>query len=321
MSPGMVSILAAATAIIGVLAGYQVLSDLFLRDRSRLNDRVDEEFLKSRTERAKKSPLFKNLGQVAAEAMADAGTRGTLKQRFEVMVEQAGMDVTPARIAAIAGAAAAVAGVAGFLVRGSPIDAVLGAALGAVAPAWYVKRRRDKRIEKMRSQLAEAFELMARVVRAGQTLGQAILAVAEEFPQPIAGEFALCYEQQNLGLSPELTFRDLSRRCGLIEMRIFVLAVLVQQQTGGNLAELLLKLATVVRERYQIRGAIQTLTAEGRLQGWVLAALPPLMLLLMYVINPGYVAVLFRRPNILLATFGFETLGVLWIRKIVNFEF
>jgi len=321
MSPSMVSGLAAATAIIGVLAAYQILSDLFLRDRSRVSDRVDDEFLKSRKERAKKSPLFKNLGQVAAEALADDDGRGTARQRFEAMVEQAGMDVTPGRIAGIAGLAAAALGLVGFLVRGNPIDAVLAAALGAVAPPWYVKRRRDRRLEKLRSQLAEAFELMARVVRAGQTLGQAILAVSEEFPQPIAAEFALCYEQQNLGLSPELTFRDLSRRSGLIEMRIFVLAVLVQQQTGGNLAELLLKLSAVVRERYMIRGTIQTLTAEGRLQGWVLAALPPLMLLLMYVINPGYVGVLLRRPNILLATFGFETLGVLWIRKIVNFEF
>ena len=104
-------------------------------------------------------------------------------------------------------------------------------------------------------------------------MGQALLSVADEFPQPISYEFAYCYEQQNMGLSPEVTFRDLTRRTGVIELKIFVLAVLVQQQTGGNLAELLLKLATVVRERYLIRGTIQTLTAEGRMQGWILAAL------------------------------------------------
>jgi tight adherence protein B len=162
---------------------------------------------------------------------------------------------------------------------------------------------------------------MARVVRAGQTLAQALLAVADEFPQPISGEFAYCYEQQNLGLPPEVAFRDLNRRTGVIELKIFVLAVLVQQQTGGNLAELLLKLSAVVRDRYQIRGTIRTLTAEGRMQGLVLAALPPVMLLLMLVLNAKYVGVLFDHPNILFGTFGVEFIGALWIRKIVNFDF
>jgi tight adherence protein B len=190
-----------------------------------------------------------------------------------------------------------------------------------LTPIWRIRKCRDKRIEKLRSQLSEAFDLMARVVRAGQTLGQALLAVADEFPQPISTEFAYCYEQQNLGLSAEVTFRDLTRRTGVIELKIFVLAVLVQQQTGGNLAELLTKLAGVVRERYLIQGTIRTLTAEGRMQGWLLAALPPFMLVLLLVLNPGYAAIHFQHLNVLLVTFGFEGLGVLWIRKIVNFDF
>ena len=107
----------------------------------------------------------------------------------------------------------------------------------------------------------------------------------------------------------------------MIELKIFVLAVLVQQQTGGNLAELLTKLADVVRERYLIRGTIRTLTAEGRMQGWILAGLPPMMLVLLLVLNPGYAAVHFQHPNTLMGTFGVELLGVLWIRKIVNFDF
>ena len=105
---------------------------------------------------------------------------------------------------------------------------------------------------------------MGRVVRAGQTISQALQAVADEFPPPIAAEFAYCYEQQNLGLSPESALRDLARRTGLLEIKIFVLALLVQQQTGGNLAELLDKLSGIIRERFRIRGQIKTLTAEGR---------------------------------------------------------
>lgn len=321
MNPGMVSMLAAITAMVGVFALYQVLSDLFLRDRSRTNDRVDYEFLKKRKEQTKKSPLFKNLGQVAAEAAANEGKRPSLRKRFELMVEQSGLDLTPDRLATISAVAAVVLGLVGFVARGHAIEGVVATVAGALAPIWYVNRKRNARIEKLRSQLPEAFELMARVVRAGQTLGQSLMAVADEFPQPISGEFAYCYEQQNLGLPPEVAFRDLNRRTGVIELKIFVLAVLVQQQTGGNLAELLLKLSAVVRDRYQIRGTIRTLTAEGRMQGLVLAGLPPLMLLLMTVLNSKYVGVLFEHPNILFGTFGVELIGALWIRKIVNFDF
>jgi tight adherence protein B len=319
MSPAALSGLAALTVITGILAVSQILSDLFLRDRSRVNDRVDAEFLKKKSEAAKKTPLFKNLGQIAAEVGEDV--HPSIRQRFESMIEQSGMETTPQKVLGIAAISCVACGLVVFLIRQNAFDASLAAGLGFLAPIWQVKRRRDKRIEKLRSQLSDAFDLMARVVRAGQTLSQALLAVADEFPQPISAEFAYCYEQQNLGLSPEVTFRDLTRRTGIIELKIFVLAVLVQQQTGGNLAELLTKLATVVRERYLIQGTIQTLTAEGRMQGWVLAALPPLMLLLLFVLNPGYASIHFQHPNLILGTFGVEMIGVLWIRKIVNFDF
>ena len=319
MSPSMISGLAALTAITGILAVWQLLSEVLLKDRSRVNDRVDTEFLKKKTEAAKKTPLFKNLGQVAAQ-LSD-GVKPTTRQKFEAMVEQSGIDTTPGRVLAIAGAVSGVLGLGAFLIRQSPLDAGLTALVGALVPIWRVKKTRDARIEKLRSQLSDAFELMARVIRAGQTLGQSMLAVADEFPQPISSEFAYCYEQQNLGLQPEAAFRDLTRRTGVIELKIFVLAVLVQQQTGGNLAELLTKLASVVRERYMIQGTIRTLTAEGRMQGWMLAGLPPLMFVIMLVMNYPYAAVHFEHSMVLLGTLGVEALGVLWIRKIVNFDF
>jgi tight adherence protein B len=319
MSSTAISGLAALTVITGIIAISQLLSDVFLRDRSRVNDRVDAEFIKKKSEQTKKTPLFKNLGQMAADLGDDA--KPSISQRFATMIEQSGMDTTPGKILGIAGISLVACGVVAFLVRRNPIDAVLAAGLGGLLPIWQVRRRRNARIEKLRSQLSDAFELMARVVRAGQTLSQALMAVADEFPQPIAQEFAYCYEQQNLGLSPEVTFRDMTRRTGIIELKIFVLAVLVQQQTGGNLAELLTKLAGVVRERYLIRGTIRTLTAEGRMQGWLLAGLPPLMLVFLLVLNPAYASVHFQHINVLLVTFGVEGLGVLWIRKIVNFDY
>ena len=307
MSDSLVPMLAAVSAVAFVAAVYQVVSDLFLRDRSRVSDRVDVEFLKRKAAGAakKKASLFKNLDQVAG-ARDEAGSPGWM-ERFETMVEQSGLDVAPGRLLAIA--------------AGAALHAAIAAVVGGAAPIWYVKRSRDARLERLRSQLPDAFDLMARVVRAGQSLGQAVLGVAEEFPQPISAEFAYCYEQQNLGLSPEVAFRELTRRTGIVELKIFVLAVLVQQQTGGNLSEMLGKLAGVVRERYRIRGTISALTAEGRMQGWILAALPPLMLLLLVFLNYDYAAVLFDHGDVLAWTFVAEAVGVLWIRKIVNFEF
>ena len=317
-----VPLLAFVTAVAGILAVAQLVSDVYLRDRTKLNDRVDAEFSKKRAEQARKTPLFKNLGQVAAE-LADPNAMPSIRQRFEAMVEQSGLDTTPRKVLTTAAIASAVATTADLLLRRNGIEAGIVAVVGFLVPIWRIKRTRDRRLEKLRSQLADAFELMARVIRAGQTLGQSLLAVADEFPQPIAAEFAMCYEQQNLGLSPEASFRDLNRRTGVIELKIFVLAVLVQQQSGGNLAELLGKLAGIVRERYHIRGTIATLTSEGRMQGWILAGLPPLMLLIMLVLNRDYIMVHFEPEhlNVLLCTFGVEAIGVLWIRKIVNFDF
>lgn len=321
MSPNMVMGLSAATAIAFVIAVYQVASDLFLRDRAKINDRVDLEFIKKKAARSKKAALFKNLEQMDAAARAGDDDRPTLARRLEAMIEQSGMDLTRGRLLAITGACAGVSGFLALFASGGLVSAAIVAPLGFLAPILYVKKRRDARMEKLRSQLPEAFDLMARMVRAGQSLSQALLGVAQEFPQPISTEFAYCYEQQNLGLSAEAAFRDLTRRSNVIELKIFVLAVLVQRQTGGNLAELLTKLAGVVRERYQIRGTISALTAEGRMQGWILAAMPPVMLVILLVMNYGYAIILFDHPKLLIGTFAVELVGILWIRKIVNFDF
>src|SRR5258708_3888219 len=128
MSPAVLSGLAALTVITGILALSQLLSDLFLRDRSRVNDRVDAEFLKKKTERAKKTPLFKNLGQVASEVGGEENP--SIKQRFVAMVEQSGMDTTPARVLGMAAISCVACSLIVFLIRRNPLDALLAAVLG-----------------------------------------------------------------------------------------------------------------------------------------------------------------------------------------------
>jgi tight adherence protein B len=302
-----------------VAGAYSVIADLFLRDRSRVSKRVDNEFRKRQRARAEKSDLFKNLGRALAEdPVVEAGP--LLSQRLDMLVEQSGLNLTPQRLLLIIAGAGLGCGVVGMLLFGL-LGAVVLAPAGAGAPLLYVHLRRKARLNKLLAQLPDAFELMARIIRAGQTMSQALQAVADEFDQPIAAEVAYCYEQQNLGLPPELALRDLARRTGLLEIKIFVLGMLVQQQTGGNLAELLDKLAGVVRERFRLRGKITALTAEGRMQAIVLLILPPGMFVLMMLVNWSYTEALVTNYWLLIVTFVLELLGALWIRKIVNFDF
>ena len=162
---------------------------------------------------------------------------------------------------------------------------------------------------------------MARVLRAGQTISQAMKAVSDEFARPISLEFLYCYEQMNLGLSPEAALHEMSRRTGLLEIRIFVLAVIVHRQTGGNLAELLDKLAHVVRERFRIRGMINSLTAQGRFQAMILLGLPPFMFVILMLLHREYELILLQYPLLIALALTMMGLGALWIRKIVNFDF
>ena len=320
MSPTILTLLTFLAVGLTVVGIYSILSDLFLRDRSRVSRRVDDEFRKTQRERVRKSPLFKNLGQLAADAMVDE-LRPTIRQRLEGMIEQSGMDLTVSKLLVVTTALTLIVGATAGLLSQSILLGVGVAALAATLPIVYVHFKRKGRQEKLRRQLPDAFDLMSRVIRAGQTMSQALLAVSDEFPPPVAAEFSYCYEQQNLGLAPEITMRDLARRNGMLELKIFVLAMLVQQQTGGNLAELLDKLSTVVRERFRIRGAIKALTAEGRMQAIVLLILPLALFLMMLFMNPSYAQVLVDNPKLIIGTIVCEGFGALWIRKIVNFDF
>jgi len=314
----LLTFLAVAMMIAGV---YSLATDLYLRDRSRINQRVDEEFRKRQRDRLQQSPLFKNLGQLVATASADAESEPDLRLRIEAMIEQSGLDLTPAKLTVISAVTGLVPGALLTLLSPTWWAGIIAATIGAATPLLYVHFKRKARLAKLLNQLPDAFDLMTRVIRAGQTLSQGLQAVTDEFAPPVAVEFGYCYEQQNLGLPSEVAFRDLARRTGLLEIRIFVLALVVQQQTGGNLAELIEKLSAVIRDRARIRGQIKTLTAEGRVQAAILLALPLAMFCILVFMNREYAFELFEHPNLILATLVSEAIGAVWIRKIVNFDF
>jgi tight adherence protein B len=321
LTPTLVTALTFLAVALAVASAYSIAVDLFLRDRVRVSQRLDDEFSNRTGLAARRSPLFKNLDKFGPDPLGLAQARSSIRGRFENMIYQSGLGLTPGRLLTIALVAAAIVGGSVGLVSRSPLGGGVFFIVGFAAPILYVRFVRNRRLEKMMKQLPDAFELIARLVRAGQTTSQAFQGVADEFDDPVSAEFEHCYEQQNLGLAPEVAMRDMARRTDLVEMKIFILAVLVQRQTGGNLAELIDNLASLVRERFRIRGKIQVLTAEGRMEAAVLMALPPIVFFMIFSLNRNYAEILLEHPNLLWGMAGFMLIGVLWIRKIINFDF
>jgi tight adherence protein B len=308
-------------AIVLACAGaYSFLTDLFKRDRGLIGRRLDDEFRMQLREEAKKSPLFKDLAKVASELLPDGAGKPSIRERYQLILDQSGVKITLRKLLMLAAILALVLGGAGGLWRKSFLIGGALALIGVILPFLYVHWKRRTKIAKLLSQLPDAFDLMARVIRVGQTPVQAMHAVAEEFDQPIAAEFAFCNEQHNLGLPANIVLRGLGQRNGVLEIHIFVIAMLIQQQTGGGLAGMMENLAAVVRERIALRDKVKTLTAEGRMQALILMALPPFMLVVMLFVNRSYAMMLFEYPSLLVAGLVSMGLGALWIRKIVNFE-
>jgi tight adherence protein B len=306
------------TVVLGLLGVCSLLSDLWLADRSRVSERIDEEFRHEQRARIKKSPLFKELGRIAVEAAAEAGSAAPdWRARLELWLEQAGLYLAPEHLVALTVGVGLALGLLAGLVRQSVLVGVCTGLAGLTLPPLFVHWRRRVRRERLLRQLPDAFETMARALRAGQSVSQALQVVAADGRPPLAAEFVCCSEQQNLGLPAEDAFQDLARRTGLLEVQLFVVALVVQQQTGGNLAELLDKLAGLVRERFKLQRKVKTLTAEGRMQANVLLAMPLVVFLIMLLLRRDYVVVLFDNPGLLYATLGLQAAGALWIRWII----
>jgi tight adherence protein B len=319
--PLIVNALAFAAVFLTVFAANALLLDLQSGDRKRVKERMQEQFRAKQRDRARTSPLLKDFSTIAAEASSEHGEKKSVRNSFQSLVEQSGLDITVAALVKYMIVSGIVSGVfIGALLR-SPSATFLAMIVGAIVPVLYVQWKRRSRLEALRRQLPDAFDMMARVLRAGQTITQAIQAVAEEFSEPIAIEFLYCFEQMNLGLPAEAALRDLGRRTGLLEIKIFILAVVVHRQTGGNLAQLLDKLGHVVRERFRIRGMINSLTAQGRFQAGILLGLPPFMFLLLAFVQPDYGLMLLQYPLMIVTALSLMFAGAMWIRQVVNFDY
>jgi tight adherence protein B len=191
----------------------------------------------------------------------------------------------------------------------------------AILPMVWLLSKRKRRLAKFGAQLPEALELIARALRAGHSLAAGFNLVANEMSDPIGGEFSRTFEEQNLGKPLEEALEDLTERVPNLDLKFFVTAIVLQRQTGGDLAEILDKIGYLIRERFKIWGQVQALTGEGRLSGIVLLALPPALFAVVYRMNPDYLMLLFTDDlgkKMLVGGVLTQLFGALVIRKIVN---
>jgi tight adherence protein B len=191
----------------------------------------------------------------------------------------------------------------------------------AILPLIWLLMRRKRRLRKFAKQLPEALELIARALRAGHSLAAGMSLVAQEMSPPIGVEMGRTFEEQNFGIPMEEALDGLTKRVPNLDLKFFSTAIILQRQTGGDLAEILDKIGHLVRERFQIWGQVQALTGEGRLSGIVLLALPPALFAVVYRMNPDYLMLLFTDElgkKMLVGGVLMQLFGALVIRKIVN---
>jgi tight adherence protein B len=217
----------------------------------------------------------------------------------------------------------------GFLIvtlilrRVEPLWALCGGAVLAALPYFYVRRRAAKRVRQFEEQFPDCLEFISRSMRAGHAFSVSLEMVYREFSEPLAGEFRRTFEEQNLGQPLEIVLKKLGQRVPSIDVQFFVSAVLLQKRTGGNLAELLDKLAHIIRERFKLRARIRTISAQGVMSGRILAAIPASIGLMMLVVNRTYAQFFVDDPvghELLAGALGLQLIGFLIIRKIVTIE-
>ena len=242
--------------------------------------------------------------------------------RFQDVLVQAGLKVKPAKLILLSG----VLGVGSYLIADQyfrfpvPILVSIGA---CAAPLVFVLWKRNRRMRQFEEHFPEALDLLGRAVRAGHAFTTGLEMIGKEVAEPIAGEFRTTFEEQNFGLPLRDALLNMAERVPLIDVRFFVTALMIQKETGGNLAEILDGLSRVIRERFRIYRDVRVKTAQGRLSAAILLAVPPGMLVILSALNPHYIRILIDDPLgptilAIAATLQFIGSAVIW--KIIHFE-
>jgi len=246
-----------------------------------------------------------------------------ITSRLKRIIDQADLQVTVMRLFLFSLTAAAFGFLAASMITISLPLKLLFALIAGVLPFLHVMNKRKKRMKRFLQLLPDALDLMSRGLSAGHAFTESLQMVATEMPEPISAEFRKTYDEQNLGLSLKLALENLVQRMPLLDLRMCVTAIMIQRETGGNLSELLEKVAYTIRERFRIMEDLKTLTLSSRWSAWLLCGLPIFMAIYMSAMNPTYMEVMWRDPrghNLLFIAAVMQILGMLMVNKIMKIK-
>lgn len=243
-------------------------------------------------------------------------------QHLDRFLFQAGLDWTLSKLLLICAMLATIGfvTVSGVLHQ-PPLPALGAAALLASLPLLHVQRLRKRRLARLEQQLPEALDLITRALRSGHSFSSSLQMIGEEMSQPIANEFAIVSDEINFGVSLQQALANLSERVPITDLRYFVVAVLIQRESGGNLTEVLANLSRLIRDRLKLLSKVRVLSAEGRLSAWILGVMPFALAGLMNLFNPEFMSPLWTDPmGITLVQYmlGLMAVGVLILRRIIR---
>jgi len=310
-------VVAVGAFVIGSLVDERNARARLIRDRLATVQKVperdpNEELALLRDEQLSKIPALDSLLRRSERVTA-----------IQDALMQAGMRFRAGNFLLLCLLSGAVAGLAATLWSKNPAIGWAGLVIGAFLPYSFVSYRRQKRFERFEELFPEAIDTLARAVRAGHAFTTALEMISNEVSEPLAGEFRKLFEEQKFGMPVRDALMNLTERVPLVDVKFFVTAVMLQRETGGNLAEILDNLSYVIRERFKIQRQVRVHTAQGRLTMAMLMAMPPVVVAILFLFSPDFVKPLFNDPighALLVGSVALQTIGYFVIRKIIKIQ-
>lgn len=294
--------------------------------------RAQARLIKDRLAMAQKAPErepHEELALLRDEQLSTIPALDTLLRRsarvsaIQDALTQAGMRIRAGNFLALCASSGVICGIVSLLWARNPAIAWAALVIGAFIPYSFISYRRQKRFEKIEELFPEAIDTLARAVRAGHAFTTALEMISNEIAEPLASEFRKLYEEQKFGMPVRDALMNLTERVPLVDIKFFVTAVMLQRETGGNLAEILDNLSYVIRERFKIQRQVRVHTAQGRLTMALLMAMPPVVVVVLELFSPDFVHPLFYDPIghfLVVVSIALQTIGYFVIRKIIKIQ-
>jgi tight adherence protein B len=318
----LIAVLAFVVVAAGVFAGFSLLDQRNARARL-LRERLAA--VRKAAERQPDEELELLRDEVLSEipALDNLLRRSQRVSNLQVFLSQADLSMRAGNMILLCMGTGLFVGLIMALIGRSPVFGLVGALVGGLMPYSYASFRRGRRFKKFEELFPQAIDTLARAVRAGHALTTALELISNEVSEPVAGEFRKLFEEQKFGLPMRDALINLTERMPLVDVKFFVTAVMLQRETGGNLAEILDNLSYVIRERFKIQRQVRVFTAQGRMTMLLLMLLPPIIVTVMLVLNPSFIRPLFTDPighTFVVVGIVLQTVGYFVIRRIIQIQ-